>query len=327
MDWDEVQTGTGGALDVSTWQEIIQDQESNSISELPASEKTVSSKNVIAFGALGEMVEYTQANIMAGIAGQLTSVPTTQRIVPSDLFLPADSLSTIYTLVLTLAALFSNASVALNSVANPMTDLTITEQGISPTIIIASPTTLIKLHSETKAKLNSRAYQLLHWFQTRTLVQHGVMPAVTAFSRAYDSLRPILGSTPGKLRVIFVPEISTEGSTPLTSQMISDLRIFTGARIIYALTSPKVAGAVTQTGMYDYRVTTEDRYSHFGAPVTSVEVFFRDTKELRTTDEVSEGEVSLPISLLCKMIIGGLLMLDRLWREGRRLWVVRRRWG
>jgi hypothetical protein len=64
-----------------------------------------------------KFVEYTQANIIVGTAGQLSSVPTSKRCNPTDLFLPVDSLTNIYPLVLTLAALYSNSSLALNSVA------------------------------------------------------------------------------------------------------------------------------------------------------------------------------------------------------------------
>jgi hypothetical protein len=292
MDWNEVPKGTGGAVNVSTWQEIIQDQESNVGTELPAVDRTSELKKVLAFWPSGELVEYTQANLISGIAGQLTSVPTTQRITHADLFLPVDSLSTIYPLVLTLAALYSNASVALNSVAGQTPDLRIATQGIAPTIIVATPKTLTNTHSETNTKISSPFYSIVHWFQTRSLVQDGVMPVATAFSRMYDSLRPIIGTTPGKLRLIYVAEQAGVDTTPLSAETLSDLRIYTGARIIYALTSSKVAGAVTQTGLYDYRVDdASDKYSHFGVPVTSCEIFFKDTAEHKTTDSVSAGEV------------------------------------
>ena len=292
MDWDEVPKGTGGAVNVSTWQEIIQDEEPTAGTELPTLDKKSDLKNLVAFWPSGEMVEYTQANLIAGIAGQLTSVPTTQRMMNSDLFIPADSLSTIYPLVLTLSALYSNASVALNSVAGRSLDLALATQGIAPTIIVASPTTLAETHLETARKLNSTIYRFIHWSQTRSLVQDGVMPIATMFSRLYDSLRPIIGTTPGKLRLIFVAEQVGTDCTPLSAETLSDLRIYTGARIIYALTSANVAGAVTQTGIYDYRVDDgTEKYSHFGAPVTSVEVLFKDTKDHKTTDNASAGEV------------------------------------
>lgn len=293
MDWNEVPKGTGGAVNVSTWQEIIQDHEPNSGTELPAVERTSESKKVIGFWPSGEMVEYTQANLIAGIAGQLTSVPTTQRITTADLFLPADSLTTIYPLVLTLSALFSNATVALNSVAGSTPDIAHATQGIAPTIIVASPATLAKTHSETSDKMNSKMYKLVHWFQTRSLVQQGVMPNATIFSRMFDDLRPVIGTTPGKLRLIFTSAQAGSDSTALSAETLSDLRIYLGARIIYALTAPKVAGAVTQTGIYDYRVDNgTGKYSHFGVPVTSVEIFCKDTKAHKTTDTVSAGEVS-----------------------------------
>jgi DNA polymerase III psi subunit len=119
----------------------------------------------------------------------------------------------------------------------------------------------------------------------------------------YDSLRPIIGTTPGKLRLIYVAKQAGVASTPLSAEILSDLRIYTGARIIYALTAAKVAGAVTQTGLYDYRVDGSEKCSHFGAPVTSCEILFKDTSEHKTTDEVSTGEVSLEEILALKYLL------------------------
>jgi hypothetical protein len=292
LDWNEVPTGTGGAVNVSTWSEIIQEQEQAAGTELPSIDRAVVPKNVVGFGPSGEMVEYTQANLVAGISGQLTSIPTTQRITSADLFLPADPLTSIYTLVLTLGALFSNASVALNSVGSKNPDLVYATQGISPTVIVASSATLAKCHAETADRMNSSVYRLVHWFQRRSLIQHGVMPLATMFSRLYDSLRPVVGTTPGKLRLIYVSEQVGGASVPLSAETLTDLRIYLGARVVYALTAPQVAGAVAQTSPFDYRVDETGNSSHFGAPVSSVEISFRDTKNNKTTDESSAGEVS-----------------------------------
>ena len=292
MDWNEVPKGTGGAVNVSTWSDIIQDQEATAGTELPAVERSSELKKIVGFWPTGEMVGYTHSNLIAGIAGQLTSVPTTQRITPADLFLPVDSLTTIYPLVLTLSALFSNATVVLNSVAGRAPDIVMSTQGIAPTIIVASSATLAKTHAETAEKMNSSLYKLVHWFQTRSLVQHGVMPLATVVSRFYDNLRPVVGISPGKLRLIFTSSQAGSDLSPLSAETLSDLRIYLGARVIYALTAPKVAGAVTQTGIYDYRVDNgTEKSSHFGVPVTSIEIFCKDTKEHETTDTVSIGEV------------------------------------
>jgi len=292
MDWDEIPKGTGGSINVSTWQEIVQDQGAAAGTELPVVERKIATKSVLAFWPSGELVEYTQANLIAGIAGQLNSIPTTQRMTHSDLFVPVDSLSTMYPLVLTLGALFSNASVALNSVAGQSPDLVLATKGVAPTIIVAKADTLSRTHAETKNRMNSSLYSFVHWLQTRTLVQEGVMPLASTISRTFDHLRPSIGTTPGKLRLIYVSEQAGALSTPLSSQVISDLRIYTGARVIYALTAAKVAGAVAQTGLYDYRVVKDsEKYSHFGVPVTSIEIFFKDTKEHQTTDEQAAGQI------------------------------------
>jgi acyl-CoA synthetase (AMP-forming)/AMP-acid ligase II len=295
MDWNEVPKGTGGAVNVSTWQEILHDQEASAGSELPALEKnSPASGKVITFWPNGELVEFPQAVLVSGIAGQLSAVPTVQRIKPEDLFLSAEPLSSIYPLTLMLAALFSNASVVLTSVAIKDPDLVLATKGTSPTIVVASSTTMAKLHTETKDNITTPFYQVVHWFQTRSLVQHGVMPIATVFSRMYDSLRPIIGNTPGKLRLIYVSEPIGAESTPLSAEMLSDLRIYTGSRIIYALTAAPVAGAVSQTGIYDYRVDDgSEKYSHFGVPPPSVEIYLKDTKEHKTSQASSIGEVRL----------------------------------
>ena len=293
MDWNEVPEGTGGAVNVSTWQQIVQDQEPSAGTELPILDRIKEAKNILAYWPSGELFEYTQANIIAGIAGQLTSVPSVQRIKHDDLFLPVDSLWEIYPLTVTLAALYSNASVALNSVAGRTLDLVFATQGIAPTVIVAGSDALAKTHSEAAGRLNSSLYGIVHWFQRRSLAQYGVMPTATFFSRIFDPLRPAIGNTPGKLRLIFISEQIGVETVPLSAEQLSDLRIYTGARVIYALTCAKVAGAVTQTSLYDYRVDDSSApFSHFGVPVTSVEIFFKDTQTYKTTDSLSSGEVS-----------------------------------
>lgn len=295
MDWNEVPEGTGSAVNVSTWQQTLSDSDPSTGVEVPKIDRTTTPKGVVAFWPTGELVHYSQANLIAGIAGQLTSIPSVKRINPADVFLPVDTLYEIYPLVVTLAALYSNASLVLNSVAGRTSDLVLATQGCAPTVIVTGPETLARTHKESKAKLNSKLYEIVHWFQNRSLVQHGVMPLTTVFSRAFDHLRPIIGTTPGKLRLVFVSEQIGAQSATLSLEKLSDLRIYTGARIIYALTAAPVAGAITQTSLYDYRVDEAAHTpSHFGAPVTSVEIFFKDTKVHRTSDELSSGEVSDP---------------------------------
>ncbi|KAK3953046.1 hypothetical protein QBC32DRAFT_339914 [Pseudoneurospora amorphoporcata] len=295
MDWNEVPEGTGSSVNVSTWHEIIGDSPAAAGRELPALEGQKEPTDVILFwqfksGVPSEMVTFTASNFASAIAAQLFAIPTSQKMGPSDLFLPADSLANSHTLVLTLAALFSNASVALNSVGTQAYDLAVATRGISPTILVATPAALIKTHQETSSKFSSLIARNLHWLQTRHLTQYGVMPTASFLSSYYDSLRPSIGTKPGKLRLILTAERVGSDTPRLSSQVLSDLRAYTGARIIYALTAAKVAGAVTQTLFYDYRVF-EDKCSHFGPPLSSTEVFFKDMGEYKTTDGVSRGEI------------------------------------
>lgn len=298
MDWDEVPKGTGGAINVSTWQEIIEDHKSTATS-LSIDDQIGQQKGIVTFWQSklmdpGQLVEYTQANLVSAISAQLSAIPATQRMGPSDLFLPVDSLSTLYPLVMTLAALYSNSSLALNSVAGRDASLEASTQGIAPTIIVASASTLSKIQKEISKRIASPVSKLVHWSQTRSLIQDGVMPAVSIFTRLNDSIRPAIGTTPGKLRLIFTSEQAGGDSPALSSMDLSDLRIFTGARVTYALTAARVAGAVTQTSFYDYRVDKGPRtHSHFGPPLGSVEVLLRDTKDHKTTDGLVVGEVCL----------------------------------
>ncbi|KAI3396113.1 hypothetical protein diail_444 [Diaporthe ilicicola] len=295
LDWTEVPEGTGGSLNVSTWQDIIQDSPVDAGTEILPVQGQSEPRDITVFwkskpGVTEEMVRLTSANFVSAIAAQLFAVPQTQRMNPSDLFLPADSLTNTYTLVLTLTALFSNASVAFNSSASEEMDLILATRGIAPTIVVASPSTLLKTHAETTRNVSSFLASKIHWLQTRSLTQAGVMPAASLLTSLNDSLRPAIGHTPGKLRLVYTAERAGAGTPPLSSAVLSDLRIFLGARVIYALSAPKVAGAVAQTQFYDYRVF-EDKYSHFGPPLTSTEILLRDSGDHKVTDDKAEGEI------------------------------------
>jgi acyl-CoA synthetase (AMP-forming)/AMP-acid ligase II len=303
MDWDEVPEGVGGTVNVATWQDVVNEAPAEAGRVLPPLEGQGDARDVTVFwqgktgnSALEEMIRFTSANLIAGIAGQLQALPSPRRFGPEDLFLPADSLASTFTLTLTLAALYSNASVAFNSVAEKAADLTAATRGIAPTVIVATPSALLQTHeATTKTILSSFVARQVHWLQTRTLTQNGVMPLASLLTRYNDSLRPAAGSTPGKLRLIFTADRAGAGTPPLSSSVLSDLRIYTGARVLYALTAAKVAGAAVQTAFYDYRATDdgEGGWSHFGSPLPSTEVVLRDVAGHKNSERESRGEVSV----------------------------------
>ncbi|KAK8034474.1 hypothetical protein PG993_009469 [Apiospora rasikravindrae] len=297
MDWNEVPEGTGSKVNVSTWQDILNDSPVAAGEDLPSENDTQEPNDVIFFwvgkpGTVEEMVTFTQKNLVAAVSAQLTAVPTTQRFSPADLFLPAASLASSFPLALTLAALYYNATVAFNSVAGTSPDLALATSGIAPTVMVATPQTLLKTHAEASGKITNVISRAAHWVQTRSLVQNGAMPVASFLSQFNDSIRPEIGTTPGKLRLLYVAEGVNAETPALKESTISDLRVFTGARVIYALTTAKVAGSVTQTQFHDYRVSG-DGPSHFGPPVSSVEVLLKDSGRHQTSEDgqIIEGQI------------------------------------
>jgi hypothetical protein len=211
------------------------------------------------------------------------------------MFLAADVFTNTYTLCLTLAALFSHASVAINSVAGAGVELSLATRFVSPTIVVASPETAAHLHAESSGQIAGGMKKLAHSAQTAAL-DAGRMPTETFFTRLNAPHRAAIGTTPGKLRLLFIADRAGAETPPLSAHELSDIRVFTGARVIYALADAKVAGAVAQTSMYDYRRegAAKNKHSHFGVPLSSVEVKLIDTDVHKTTNDSAKGEVRFP---------------------------------
>lgn len=214
------------------------------------------------------------------------SLPMKQRMCPNDTVLPADSMTHSYTLTLTLAALFSKAKLALNSVAGTGVQIGLAIRNVSPTIIAMSAESAVGMHSSAAPTLKSGANKYSHYLQTRAL-RSGRMPSTGVMGDDED------GITPKKLRLIYISERAGADTPPLTSEDLIDLRIFIRARVIYALTAAPVAGAVAQTHIFDYRTGTgpTTKHSHFGSPSSCLEVKLRDTERHKTTDEQAVGEI------------------------------------
>lgn len=211
---------------------------------------------------------------------------------PADLFLPAESLTAPYMLVQTLAALYANASIAINSVAGIDVPLTAVVRGVSPTIIAATSLQAYSLHDETRSSITSAAQKFALSTQTASL-KSGSMPTTSLATRISTPATAVLGQTPGALRLLYIFDRSNSDTPPASSARLSDLRAFTGARVIHALTTAKVAGSVAQTGLYDYRREDDDTTAaHFGVPPSCLELFVKDKGDYRTTDATVQGEVS-----------------------------------
>lgn len=209
--------------------------------------------------------------MVAAIAAQISALPRTHRFGPSDLVLSLDSLSLLYPMIVTLAALFSGASVAVTSVAGPAADFALAFQGVTPTIVIATAETLSKIHEQRSAVSGSALSKLQHYFHTGSLAK-GVMPKGSKLTGQ------------GSARLIYTSAKAGMDLVPLSSKELSDLRLFTGSRIIYALTATGVAGAIAQTNMLDYREEAASKKSHFGPPLSCVEIKLVETPGYTISD-------------------------------------------
>lgn len=138
------------------------------------------------------------------------------------------------------------------------------------------------------------------WVQTRTL-DSGNMPSRNFFSQL-ARIGPTAELSLDNLRLLCISHrIDADSSVRLTSEQLTDLRVFTGARIVYALTGPGVAGAITQTNAFDYRRL--DGPSHFGPPVSSTEITLTGINEATASDGQLEGQVSNPFQMTVHLLI------------------------
>jgi len=214
-------------------------------------------------------------NLAAAVAAQLFALPKAQRLGHQDTVSLLAPLTDQYTLVVALTALFSNSSLALASVAGPEAEYVAAFRGITPTVIVATLPTLKRLWYARIGASTSLSEKVDYWNKARTLAA-GNMPKATVS---------------GSPRLIFAYEPSIKHSAPLTSAQMFDLKVLTGARIAYAFTDHSVAGAVSQTNVYDYGHSVEhgDQPSHFGPPVSCIELKLIDSPDRKVTDDISSA--------------------------------------
>ncbi|KAL4902396.1 hypothetical protein BDW74DRAFT_158459 [Aspergillus multicolor] len=298
MDWNDVPKEVEDHLDVAVWHELVDEKKELAGLEVPEWDPTSKTPTLSTLW-LGEYVEYGPENLVAGISGLIYSLPRTQRFNSDDLVLSIDSLSRLYPLCQIFAALFTNASVALNSVAGGNVDFALATVGVSPTVIIASSRTISEYHAKFMKPHSGLLSSIARWFQVRSL-DAGNMPSQGFFSRL-ATVGPTAELSLDRLRLLCIAHrIDDAADARLDHEQLTDLRVLTGARVVYALTGPGVAGAISQTNVFDYR--RFDGPSHFGAPLSTVEILLSglsgDTEQGHLTvsgPSVVSGKTTLPV--------------------------------
>ncbi|KIX09245.1 uncharacterized protein Z518_00324 [Rhinocladiella mackenziei CBS 650.93] len=259
MNWSE---DAPAGYTIGSWQELVEKNKRTTNSEVLPLDKDSQVPPVSMFypTASGsyDLVKYSSEAIISGTAALQATLTRTHKLSPTDTLLPTTRLTDSYTLCWTLAALYSNASLSLNSVSGDDIDLVHASSLTNPTIVIASPPTVKSYLSHPATTLPSG---LSRYMSTRTL-QAGNLPA-----KSGDPSTSALS----KLRILLIPQSTTLASaTHLSSSTLHTLRTHLKCRIGYALTTPSVAGAIAQTNILDYR----DKGSKVcvGGPLSSVEV-------------------------------------------------------
>ena len=159
-------------------------------------------------------------------------------------------------------------------------DFSLAAAGESPTIIVASSKTMLDYHSKTLGSQTGLMAKIRRHIQGRSL-QAGNMPSRNPIVKLAEIDSSLSLS---KLRLLFISHRAADTQSPkLLSSVLSDLRMFLGARIGYAMTTAQVAGAVCQTHVLDYRRTPGA--NPFGPPLSSVEVSVHGDEEQVKQDE------------------------------------------
>jgi acyl-CoA synthetase (AMP-forming)/AMP-acid ligase II len=295
MDWNGVPDSAQGRLTVSVWHDVVEDAIDKATGKLPTNDEGLKPGDMITIWqgkdlTKSEIVNFSQQNLVSGIGALITALPARQRLSSADLVVPASSFPIPYVLCQTMAALYQHTSLAITSVAEPGVDLALATRGVAPTVIIASAESMAALHTKESAGMSGLAQKYGKFSQSQTL-SAGRMPTDGLLFRVLAPHASASGNKPGTLRLILTSERTGCGTPPLTSTMLSDLRIFTRARICYALTAAKVCGAVAQSNVFDYRQEDGTGPSHFGLPLSSVEIKLVNKDDQRVAGTQPEGEI------------------------------------
>ncbi|KAJ5494949.1 hypothetical protein N7539_000065 [Penicillium diatomitis] len=292
MDWHQVPKDVETSLDVAVWHELVEEGKDIAGFEVPEYDPAIPAPGLSTVWAFesetGEFINFTQENLVAAIGALGSALPRNQRVNASDLVLSIDSLSRSYPLCQIFNALYSNASIALNSVAGENVDFALATKGVSPTVIIASSRTMSEYHDRVMAPRAGFITSLGRWLQARTL-DAGNMPS-NSFLNQLTHIAPTAELSLGKLRLLCISHrVDADPATRLTTEQMTDLRIYMNARVVYALTGPGIAGAITQTNVFDYR--NLGGWSHFGAPLSSTEITLIGVAEDGNSDDNPQGEI------------------------------------
>lgn len=297
MDW----TGKSPqGFSVTSWKALVDQNKPTTNSEVLPLDKDAQVPPVSIFTQTSttsyDVVKYTSENLISATAALLATLPRNHKLSTSDTVLSTLSFTSSYPLAWALAALYSNATLAINSVAGDHVPLDAAVSLARPSILITSAATITDYLKHPRTIHPSG---LAKYTGTRSL-RAGNLPS----SRGQPSSTML-----SNLRALFIPQpvpadASVE-SARLTSSDLSALRLTLTARIGYALTTPLVAGAVAQTNILDYRDKGKNVVM-VGPPLSSVEVHLEGEEDTVGTQKPS-GRLAVKGPVV---VGGGKVVLD-----------------
>ncbi|KIV92299.1 hypothetical protein PV10_06751 [Exophiala mesophila] len=300
IDWTEK---SPRGFSVTSWKALVDENKATTNSEVLPLDKDSQVPPVSIFTPISatsyDVVKYTSENLISATAALLATLPRTHKLSTSDTVLSTLSFTNSYPLAWALAALYSNATLSINSVAGDGVPLDAAVSLARPSILITSPTTITNYlkHPSTIHPSGLAVYT-----GSRSL-RSGNLPS----SRGQPSSAML-----SNLRAVFIPQhipgdtsVTSSSSSRLTSSDLSTLRLTLTARVGYALTTPLVAGAVTQTNILDYRDKGKDVVM-VGAPLSSVEIHLEGEEEFVGTQKPS-GRLAVKGPVV---VGGGKVVLD-----------------
>ncbi|KAK6544067.1 hypothetical protein TWF694_000778 [Orbilia ellipsospora] len=233
-----------------------------------------------------EVIPYTHNNIVSAVSSQATTIPPKDQFKPADVFTPASPLADQFTRIITYTAMLSGCTIIVNAVSPPAGPLQSCCANAIPSVIVVPANTLSEVHRTSKAAQVEIFHEWMHVYQLRKLIRYGQVPKQSSIARFNDYDRPNLGQN---LRLIYVAENPSEGTKPITCNMLNDLRAIMFSKIVYAFTyPPAAAGAITQTTVYDYRPGADTKTfkdTHVGPPLSCLEVMLRDAGDYTAESE------------------------------------------
>ncbi|KAK9433836.1 hypothetical protein V1505DRAFT_336242 [Lipomyces doorenjongii] len=279
LEWkDQLDEKVGSSISVRTWEDVVSSvSHPTTVVDVPEGALTGPAITVPYTATNGkvELATFSHRNTVSAVATQLRIVPKSESFKSTDIVIPLDSLQNMYIRIMFLSALTAGATVVFCGTTSEGFDVD-DLQAINPTILVVSSKSLHHVLNYTPGPLTN-----LRLKRAQGILASGNLPW------------PVLRLFP-KLRLIYTHDEqlprqretkssrANDKTGSLTSAQLSLLRALLGARVVYALTNPRIAGPICQTHIYDYRNLGAVRV--FGPVVPALEAVVKDTEHLKGGD-------------------------------------------